>query len=245
MALLQSASSLLDGAPGLDAQWLRGARKQVHRQIEQEQRVTRAYERLRTWMLERTTRLLANADVRGLMQLRRDVERRDTKLDRQRPAEVASLLATLDVRLDSARRHRLVLQRWTERRPVLERYAGVLERHVAADLPLAQALEEIKALSGPDAALLARAEGQLAGSRAGASLVNVPEEGRALQQIWLAAQQLAGRALQGRRAAIRNGDMPQAWEASAAAAGALLLLQQLRTDAAALVRPPPLPTVGL
>jgi hypothetical protein len=62
----------------------------------------------------------------------------------------------------------------------------------------------------------------------------------------VSAQQLAMRALQTRRAAIRSGDLQQAWEASAAAAGALMLLQQLRTDVPALARPPALPaTTGL
>jgi hypothetical protein len=57
--------------------------------------------------------------------------------------------------------------------------------------------------------------------------------------------QLSTRALQTRRAAVRSGQLPQAWEASAAAAGALLLLQQLRLDVSALTRPPALPGRGL
>ena len=179
------------------------------------------------------------------MKLKNDVVKRDAKLQRQRPAEMASLMATVDVRLDDARRHRLLLERWTERRPVLERYASVVRRHVGDGLALSRALEEVKALAGPDPTLLTRAEGQLAGSRADADLVVVPDEARTLQQVWLSAQELAARALRGRRAAVRSGDMRQAWEASAAAAGALMLLQQLRNDAAALVRPPARPTVGL
>ena len=61
--------------------------------------------------------------------------------------------------------------------------------------------------------------------------------------MWLSAQQLAARALQARRAAIRSGNLQQAWEASAAAAGALMLLQQLRTDVPRLLRPPALPAL--
>ena len=245
MSLLQSAAALLARGQGVDASWARGARTQVRRQIKEEQRVTRSYERLRTWMLERTRRLVAAADVRGLMKVRADLEQRDQRLSRQRPAEMASLLATLDVRLDTARRHRLLMERWSERRPVLERYAALVARHVSGGAALPRALEEIKALAGPAPALLAQAEGQLAGSRADAGLVTVPDEARAVQQLWLSAQQLAARALQGRRSAIRSGDLQQAWEASAAAAGALLLLQQIRTEAAALARPPALPTTGL
>ena len=61
--------------------------------------------------------------------------------------------------------------------------------------------------------------------------------------MWLSAQQLSARALQARRAAIRSGNVQQAWEASAAAAGALMLLQQLRTDVPRLLSPPALPTL--
>lgn len=244
LLLLESAAALLAKADAVDPKWAREARGRVRREIGQERRVSRAYDKLRTWMLGRMNRLLAAADVRGLMTLRTEVERRDARLDRKRPAEVASLLATLDARLDQARRQRLLLERWLERRPVLEAYAGAVGRHLATGLPLARALEEIKALAGPDPVVLTQAEGQLAGTRAESGMLVVPEEARAIQQVWIAAQQLAGRALEGRRTAVRTGNMQQAWDASAAAAGALLLFQQLRTDLSALVRRPALPTAG-
>lgn len=239
LRLLESAALLLDhqGA-ALDPEWARDARSHARRQISREHRVTRAYARLRTWMLEKTTRLLALADVRGLMRLREDVQKRDARLEHARPDEMQALLGTVDARLEAARRHRLQLERWAERRPVLERYAGVVRRHVAASDALLRALEDVKALSGPGPALLTQAEGRLAGARADAGLLDVPDEARQLHQTWMSAQQLATRALQTRRAAMRSGDLPQAWEASAAAAGALLLLQQLRTELAGLVQPP-------
>ena len=45
------------------------------------QTVTRKYERLRAWMLDKTTRLLAAADVRGLMRVREEVVSRDARLE--------------------------------------------------------------------------------------------------------------------------------------------------------------------
>jgi hypothetical protein len=245
LAVLESASSMLSSASGLDRRWARDQRKQLQRQIRREIGVSRAYGRLRTWMLDRSASLLAAADVRGLMRVRDAVVDRDARLDRQRPAEVASLLATLDVRLDAARRHRLLMERWTERRPLLERYASTVARHLSADSPLPRALDEIKALAGPGAALLMQAEGQLAGARADAAVAAAPEEARRVQQLWASALQLATRAIQTRRAAVRSGQLPQAWEASAAAAGALLLWQQLRADILVLTRPPALPGRGL
>ena len=174
------------------------------------------------------------------MQVREDVLARDARLRSQRPADVASLLATLDLRLDTARRQRLLLERWHERRPALDAYATTVTPFLSPTAALSQALEEIKALSGPDPDVLVRAERLLGEARADATR-SVPEEARATQQLWLSAQQLATRAVLTRRSAVRSGDLQQAWDASAAAAGALMLLQQLRTDVPALLRPPSLP----
>lgn len=239
LQMLEATARLLETHGGsLDRAWVRDARRRVDRQISQEHRVTRAYARLRTWMLEKTARLLALADVRGLTRVREDVEKRDARLQHQRPDETQALLGTVDARLEEARRQRLRLDRWAERRPVLEAYASVVQRHVAVTDALPRALEDVRALSGPTATLLTQAEGRLAGARADAGLLNVPDEATSIQQMWTSAQQLAARALQTRRSAMRSGDLQQAWEASAAAAGALLLLQQIRSELATLVRPP-------
>jgi hypothetical protein len=244
MLLLQSAETMLMTSPGLDREWARTTRRQIDRQIKTEMTVTRRYERLRAWMLDKTTRLLAVADVRGLMRAREDLVARDIELERRRPAEVASLLATLDMRLERARRHRLLLQHWTERQPSLRAYATVVTPYLAASTPLPRALEDVKVLSGPEPGLLSDAEVQLATARADALRAEVPDEARTAHQLWLSAQQLATRALQTRRGAIRSGNLQQAWEASAAAAGALMLLQQLRADVPSLLRPPALPAIG-
>ena len=116
--------------------------------------------------------------------------------------------------------------------------------YLSAATSLPRALEDVKALSGPAPGLLTDAEAQLALARADALRTSVPDEARTAHQVWLSAQQLAIRALQTRRGAIRSGNLQQAWEASAAAAGALMLLQQLRADVPALLRPPSLPAIG-
>lgn len=243
MVLLRAAESLLvEASAGED--WTSLAHAQVRRQIADETRVTSRYARLGLWMLDCTARLLAAADVRGLLRTRDILVKRDAAMGRQRPAEMASLLATLDVRLDAARRHRLRLERWQERRVALQAYASVVSPWLSPKEALARALEDIKALSGPEAALLAQAESQLAAARSASATVAVPDEARAIQQVWASTQQFAARAIDGRRAAIRSGDMQQAWDASAAAAGALMLLQQLRTDVPVLLRPPAPPAPG-
>lgn len=241
--LLRAAESLLDAAPSLDRRWVRPTRRQVRRQIKDEGRVTRKYADLRTWMLDASSRLLAAADVRGLMTVRQEVLTRDARLDHRRPAEVASLLATLDARLETARRQRLLLERWQARQPAVSAYVSAVTRQLGASALLVRALDEVKALSGPAPDLLGQADAQLLRAKGDASLLQVPDEARAAHGIWLSAQQLATRALQTRRAAVRSGDLQQAWDASAAAAGALMLIQQVRTDVPALSRPPALPTI--
>lgn len=236
--LLRSAAALLERGEGFDPAWASRAAREVHREIEKEGRIARAYGALRTWALQRTSALLARADVRGLVRMRQDIERRDARLQRQRPHEVAALLATVDLRLEDARRHRLTLERWTERQPAVRRYASEMTRYLEGITTLLRALEDVKALAGPEPTMLLRAEGQVAGGRALAGVLAVPDEARAVHGTWTSALQLAARALQVRRAAVQSGDLRQAWDGSAAAAGALLLLRQLQTDLPALTRRP-------
>lgn len=244
LPLLESVSLLLARAEGVDRDWLARTRRDVSRQVAAERRVITAYVRLREWLVSRASSLLASADVRGLLRLRQQVEQRDRKLKQQRPDDVAALLATLDAQVEAARAHRLALDRWMSRRPVLERYATAVRRHVVVDSPLMRALDDVKALAGPDAAMLTRAEGQLAGARVESDVLVVPEEARPIHQVWVASHQLASRALQTRRTAIARADVALAWEASSAAAGALMLFQQIRDDLDALVRRPAPPTVS-
>ena len=51
--------------------------------------------------------IAVEADVKGMEKLLRNLLRQDDRLGRQRPRETAALLATLDLRLDAARRLRL------------------------------------------------------------------------------------------------------------------------------------------
>ncbi|MBA2355722.1 MAG: hypothetical protein H0V80_13775 [Acidobacteria bacterium] len=245
IALLESAASMLEIPDATGAAWAAGARRDVSDALRGEQRLTRAYVGLRQWALTRAARLMARADVRGLLRLRQDVDARDGRLRRQRPAEAAALLATLDVRLETTRRHRLLLERWQERQPALRRYADVVGRQISPGAPLWRALEDVKALAGPNASLLARAEAQVVGSRADAATLVVPDDARAVHGLWTSTTQMALRALRTRRAAVASGNLQQAWEASAAAAGALLLLQQVRADLLVLTTAPALPVAGL
>ena len=68
-----------------------------------------------------------------------------------------------------------------------------------------------------------------------------PEEFRAVHALFASAAQLADSAARTRREAALTGDMRRAWDASAAAAGALMLEARARTEFQSLFRLPHLP----
>ena len=81
-----------------------------------------AYADLSTRMLKLADERVRRADVKGLEALIRDVLKADDKLGRQRPQETAALLATMDLRLDAARRMRLSSDRWAVSQGVVRAY---------------------------------------------------------------------------------------------------------------------------
>jgi hypothetical protein len=68
--------------------------------------------------------------------------------------------------------------------------------------------------------------------------VDVPAEARAVHASIVGALGLSETAARTRARAIETQSLPVAWEASAAAAGALLMVDRAGRDLAALVAPP-------
>lgn len=230
--LLGRVLGLLDSDAGWDRAWVRQMRRDARTMLDAEQKTTRAYASLRDRVLDRATSLLERADVRSLLALRAEAIARDDRLGRQRPSEMAALLALLDVQLDEARQLRLALDRWEQRRPVVESYARVTSHLLDTLSPLARALDDIRTLSGPSTADLDRADGVLAGAQVRLQQAHVPDEAGAVQALVRAALQMAASAVRTRREALVSGDMNKAWQASAAAAGALMTLERVRGDLA-------------
>lgn len=236
--LLGQVLGLLDSHREWDRSWARQVRRDARSMLDAEQKTTRAYASLRDRVLDRATSLLERADVRSLLALRADTVARDERLGRQRPSETAALLAHLDVQLGEARELRLALDRWEERRPVVESYVRVTSQLLDTLSPLARALDDIRALSGPSTADLDRADGVLAGAQVRLRQMPAPDEADAVQALMSATLQMAAGAVRSRRDALVSGDMNKAWEASAAAAGALMTLERVRGDLARLAAAP-------
>ena len=69
-----------------------------------------------------------NADVRGVERVIARIYRRDAWLGGMRPDTVNALVATVEERLDAARRLRLARDRWALRAPDLATYRAAISR---------------------------------------------------------------------------------------------------------------------
>jgi hypothetical protein len=238
MQMLTRVSHLTSTPAVKRESWAREARGLARRQLSAENRISRAYRLLSERMTQRSAASLGRADVRALMTLRQEVDQRDALLGGHRPAEMASLRAHLDEQLDEARRRRLAIERWEARRPVVQGYALEASRVLDALGPVATALEDVKSLAGPSLVVLERLEVQLAGMQVQLRTAYAPEEAVGVHALIGSALQMTASAFRGRRLATLSANLTQAWDASAAAAGALLMLERARTDLGRLVLSP-------
>ena len=150
----------------------------------------------------------------------------------------AALLATLDSRLDSARRLRLARDSWITRREGLDRYQRAIRAAVDRFRRSIPALEQIRQLAGPSPSALMPLSIRLNEALRALNKVQVPVEAQAIQTMLTNASQTAIRAAASRRIAIATGDMPTAWEAASAAAGALLMFERAQDELRKLTSPP-------
>jgi hypothetical protein len=83
-------------------------------------------------------------------------------------------------------------------------------------------------------------EAQLAGPRADLRATTAPDEAAAVQALIESTLQMTASAFRNRRLAALSDNVDKAWEASAAAAGALLMIERARTEMGHLLRVPTL-----
>src|SRR5262249_25141467 len=148
----------------------------------------------------------------------------------RRPQEMAALLATLDAKLDAARRLRLARDNRIARAAVLAKY----RRAVAEPLAIMQrdrlAIDQIRRLAGPSPARLTSLANELATASRFVEPAAVPAEVAEAHDTLKTAVQLAMRAVEERRHAVETNDMGPAKDASSAAAGALMLFDRAAKD---------------
>lgn len=180
------------------------------------------------------------ADVGGIERLIKAVLRADDKLGRRRPQVTAALLATLDGRLDSARRLRLARDAWMLRVRTLSDYERRIRSATERLRRSVSSLEQIKALSGPSPRSLPSLSERFSDAWRDLKMVRPPAEAAEVHGVLISACQMAVRAIASRQMAIRASDMKMAWEASSAAAGALMFIERAQEDLRKLSAPPAL-----
>jgi hypothetical protein len=240
-SLLASAVAAIDREKDdLPSDWAAATRMETQAAVRAELRTDKRYQWFATQTMAVADLRARQADVNGLERLLRTIPQRDAQLGAQRPDAVAALVGAVEAELDAARRLQLARDRFALRAPVLRTYRLAIATPMDLFLQLKPSLEAVKALSGSTPESLARIERNVARILALAAAIVPPEEVAAAHALLVSAAQLAGNAAQIRREATLAGDLPRAWDASSAAAGALMLGAKARADIQTSLRLPQL-----
>lgn len=238
-ALLRSAMDSLDrGGAAIDAEWASTTRASVAAELEAELRLDRSYQSLTERMLRLADDRAAMGDVRGVQRVMTQIHERDAALGGGRPDAVSALVAAVQEKLDAARRLRLALDRWALRAPILARYRVAIGPPMTLFARLQPSLEDIRSLAGSSPAALSSVERLVDEIVRNAATISPPEEFASAQALLVSAAYMARNAAQIRRDATLSNNISRAWDASAAATGALMLGERARTEIQTLLRPP-------
>lgn len=210
--------------------WIDQRRREATDAMVAETRFERAYGHLTKQMIQTASTAAERADVVRIESLLKEVERRDAELGYRRPAEVNGLLVALQVRLEVARGLRLARDRWFLRRPAVLAYKSAVKTGIDDFSRSRSPLDAIRRLAGPDASVLTSLAARLETAIRRLEAINPPEELSAAHALLVSAAKLAANAVNVRREAVRSGDIAVAWDASAAAAGAMMLFTKARVD---------------
>jgi hypothetical protein len=99
-------------------------------------------------------------------------------------------------------------------------------------------LDDIRKLAGPDLRALDELQQRASGSARELDLIVPPPELEEVHRLLVSSLQMATRAAATRRSAISEASIKIAWDASAAAAGALMLLDRALGELNRLTVPP-------
>jgi hypothetical protein len=178
-------------------------------------------------------------DVKGLQAAIQQALSADDRLGRQRPGEMAALLAYADLRLSEARQIRLAMDQWEARRAMFASYRRNVTGPIEQFRQLREWLGDIRELAGPAPALLDKLDQRVVMARRALDAVTAPAELASVHSMLGAALQMASRAATVRRNAVSSQDMKLAWDASSAAAGAMMLFDNALAELDRLTTSPP------
>lgn len=242
VAILASVDRVLESRPPtLASDWALTTRASVKRSLTQEIAGDRLYARLSTALLADARSHAARANVRGVEAVMKKLSRRDAAMGQRRPHVVETLRTMLNNQLDAARRLRLARDQWSLKVASFRAY----ERSIHDTLLLFEKsrplFEDIRALAGPDTDSLMLLHRRLSTSALLFRRVKAPDDLQPVHALFVSVSQLAENAVKLRQAAIVSGELTRAWDASAAAAGAMMLFDRARSDFERALKPPQLP----
>jgi hypothetical protein len=154
----------------------------------------------------------------------------DQALGRRRPGEMSALLAELDSRLGEARRLRLARDAAALRLEAMKEYREQISAPLERLGQFRKWLENIRNLDGPDPKFLRPLDDRARLAHLELMLVVPPVEAQAVHGLLSAALHMTRQAASLRRNAVSSNDIRIAWDASAAAAGAITLGERAIDD---------------
>jgi hypothetical protein len=224
-AVLKALEESMRAAPR-DAEWANRLRRDIAASLAEETRTDKAYGGLTTSLYTEATKLAEKADVKGLQALIARALQADERLGRKRPAEMAALLAALDARLDEARRLRLARDAWALRVELIKEYRESIDAPLARLAGFRKWLESIRDLEGPEPKFLRPLDDRARLAHLELMAVTPPPEVKGVHGLIAAALHMTRQAASLRLTAVSSNDIKIAWDASAAAAGAINLADQ-------------------
>jgi hypothetical protein len=227
-------------AASLPGDFVKTIRSSAATTIAREQQTDRAYRDLSATMMKAAAQYAKTANVRGVERVLGDVRQRDQALGSQRPDIVRSLVAAVEEQLDSARKLKLAREHWALRLPALRDYRQVIDLSLIRFNAIIPWLEDIKSLAGSPPSTLRAIQRTAARIVNSTAAIKPPDEFKDAHALLASAASLASNAANMRGEAVRTANLTMAWDASAAAAGALMLGTKARTDIQVRLRPPQL-----
>ena len=224
-SLLKTLADSIAYAPR-SAAWAMPLRRQIAAALSAELAADNNYRALTASTLRSAAALGGRADVVGLQALIARALRSDEAFGRKRPGEMAALLAALDLKLDEARKLRLARDAWAMRLAALKEYRARVEAPLERLESFRKWLESIRDLAGPDPKFLRPLTDRARLGHLELMAVQPPPEAQEVHGLIAAALHMTRQAAELRTNAISSNDIKIAWDASAAAAGALTLCER-------------------
>jgi hypothetical protein len=233
VALLRAAASATENSPAAADL---GA--EAKRLMTSEQTADAVYGALAAVLLSRADAALRRGDVADIAEAKRQAIERDRQLGSMRPQDIEDLVSKLDAKLEAAKAYRLALDHYAYARRGRLDY----ERRVRASMSgfdgVKPVLTAIRDMHGTAYWRLTQALDRLKAFEADLTLVKAPEDLADVHTTLVSSMHMALEACERRRRAVIVESLPDARDASSAAAGALLLADQARTTLVARLFPP-------